>query len=49
MVYSEQKGESFRPNNGIQAVKYVGGIIMLWGFIAAGGTGAIKIDGIMRK
>ena len=31
-------------------VKHRGGSIMLWGCIAAGGTGALhKIDGIMRK
>ena len=32
------------------AVKHGGGSIMLWGCVAAGGTGALhKIDGIMKK
>ena len=34
----------------ILSVKYGGGSIMLWGCLAAGGTGAFhNIDGIMRN
>ena len=37
------------PKNTIPTVKH-GGVSMLWGCFAAGGTGALhKIDGIMRN
>ncbi|CDQ72638.1 unnamed protein product [Oncorhynchus mykiss] len=44
-----KKGEACKQKNTIPTVKHVGGSIMLWGFSATGGTGALhKIDGIMR-
>ena len=44
-----KKGEACKPKNTITTMKHGGGIIMLWGFFAAGGTCAFhKIDGIMR-
>jgi hypothetical protein len=44
-----KRGEACKQKNTIPTVKHRGGSIMLWGYFAAGGTGAIqKIDGIMR-
>ena len=45
-----KKGEACKPKNTIPTVKHRCGSIMLWGWFAAGGTGALhKIDGIMRE
>uniref|UniRef100_A0AAZ3QEV3 Transposase Tc1-like domain-containing protein n=1 Tax=Oncorhynchus tshawytscha TaxID=74940 RepID=A0AAZ3QEV3_ONCTS len=44
-----KKGEACKPKNTIPTVKHRGGSIMLWGYFAAGGTGALhQGDGIMR-
>ena len=49
MLY-RKNGEPCKPKNIILTVKHVGGSIMLWGWFAAGGTGAHhKIDSIMRE
>ena len=45
-----EKGDASKLKNTNPTVKHRGGSIMLWGCIAAGGTGALhKIDGIMRS
>ena len=49
MLCLEEPGEASKPKTPIPTVKLGGGSIMLWGCIAAGGTGALhRIDGIMR-
>jgi hypothetical protein len=50
VMFGGKRGRLASPKNTIPTVKHRGGSIMLWGCIAAGGTGALeKIDGIMRK
>ena len=47
-MFGGKRGMLVKQKNTIPTVKHVGGSIMLWGCIAAGGTGALhKIDGIM--
>jgi hypothetical protein len=37
-----EKGEACKPKNTIPTVKHEGGSIMMWGYFAAGGTGALQ-------
>ena len=44
-----KKATASKQKNTIPTVKHRGGSIMVWGCVAAGGTGALhKMDGIMR-